>query len=236
MSVSRDTVAIDFLALDDAALVVQIRRGEREAFRHLMQRCNQRVYRVLRGVLDDESEIEDVMQEAYVKVFEKLDGFRGEASLATWVCRIALNEAFARLRRRRPSVDIETLDEGPFDMANVISFPRRGTDNDPLADTARQELHKVLEQAVSQLPPAFRSVFLLREVEGCSIEETADLLAIRGETVKTRLHRAKRLLRQMLQERAESVLGGTFPFMGRRCERVTDAVLLRLAERWTFDN
>jgi len=232
MSMETSRAAIDYAALDDQALVARVRCGDAEAFRQVMQRCNRRLYRVLRGALDDEAEIEDVMQEAYVKAFEGIDGFRGDASLATWIARIALNDAFERLRRRRPTVDLETLDLAPANAGHVIAFPLRSGEGDPAAAAAREELRRVLERAVSRLPPAFRSVFLLREVEGCSIEETAALLGIRGETVKTRLHRAKRLLQEELRERAEAALGGAFPFLGRRCERVTEAVLLRLAGRF----
>ena len=221
-------VARDYAALDDAALVACVRAGEREAFRQVMQRCNQRLYRVARGVLNDESEIEDVMQEAYLKAFEKIDGFRGESSLATWISRIAINEAIERLRRRHPTVDIDNVDEAAHDAECVTSLSLRAGGGDPAAAAARADLHRLLERAVATLPPAFRSVFLLRDVEGCSTEETAELLAIRSETVKTRLHRARHLLQDELRERAEAALGGTFPFLGRRCSRVTEAVLARL--------
>lgn len=235
MTVMRGGAAIDFAALDDSELVAQVRAGRAGAFRQVMQRCNQRMYRVVRGALDDEHEIEDVMQEAYVKAFEKIDGFRLEASLATWLCRIALNEAFERLRRRRPTVDFDTLDESVPEMGNVIAFPRHVDESDPAAAAAREEMRHILERAVAQLPPAFRSVFLLREVEGCSTEETAELLDLRIETVKTRLHRARRLLQEHLRERAEAALDSTFPFLGWRCGRLTETVLLRLAGRFASD-
>jgi len=228
VSEANTRLARDYAALDDAALVVCVRAGEREAFRQVMQRCNQRLYRVVRGVLDDEAEIEDVMQEAYLKVFEKIETFRGASSLATWISRIAINEAIQRLRRRHPTVDIDNLDNAASGAGSVVSLPLRAADGDPAAAVARDELHRLLERAVATLPPTFRSVFLLRDVEGCSTEETAELLAIRSETVKTRLHRARQLLQSELRERAEAALGGTFPFLGRRCSRVTDAVLARL--------
>lgn len=225
-------VARDYAALDDAALASCVRAGERGAFRQVMQRCNQRLYRVVRGVLNDEAEIEDVMQEAYLKAFEKIDGFRGDSSLPTWISRIAINQAIERQRRRRPTVDIETLDDPTNAAGGVISLSLRTSGADPAAAAAREELHRLLERAVATLPPAFRSVFLLRDVEGCSTEETAELLAIRAETVKTRLHRARRLLQCELRERAEAALGGTFPFLGRRCSRMADAVLERLGDRF----
>ncbi len=218
----------DYAALDDAALVACVRGGERDAFRQVMQRCNQRMFRVVRGVIRNEAEAEDVVQEAYVHGYEKLGSFRGEASLATWLTRIALNEAYGRLRRRRDSVDIDDIDRGA-PAAQLIAFPGRVLGDDPAEEAARAQLRRLLEQAVDELPEAFRLVYVLRDVEGCSVEETASALEIRPETVKTRLHRARRQLRAALASRVSAAQVEAFQFMGARCARMTDVVMARIA-------
>lgn len=221
--------ARDHAVLEDGALVALVQAGDREAFRQVMRRCNQRVYRVVRGVVDDDAEAEDVVQEAYVHAYANIGGFRGEASLATWLARIALNEAYGRLRRRRQTMDIQQFDAEANESARVLAFPNRFGGEDPAAAAAREQLRRLLEHAVDDLPEAFRIVFVLREIEGCTVEETAQTLGLRGETVKTRLHRARRLLRNALHDNVASALGDAFPFLGARCERMTEAVLLRLA-------
>lgn len=219
-------IARDYATLDDAALVACVLAGERAAFRTIMQRCNQRLYRVVRGVIRDEAEAEDVVQDAYVHAFEKLDGFRGESSLATWLCRIALNEAYGRLRRRHETVEIDHIDRLP---AQVIPFLGHVPADDPAEAATRAQLRGLLEQAVDALPEAFRLVYLLREVEGCSVAETAQVLALREETVKTRLHRARRLLRDALESRLRGANAVAFQFLGARCARITEAVMARIA-------
>ncbi len=228
MHLPADTDRIAYAELDDAALVALAQRGQRQAFRHLMQRCNQRLFRVARGVVNDDAEAEDIVQEAYANAFEKLATFRGEASLLTWMTRIVLNEAHGRLRRRRPSVDIDTIDPAKLDDSHVIQFPSRFGHEDPAASAARAQVRRLIEDAVDTLPEAFRIVFIMREIEGCSVEETATAIGIRAETVKTRLHRARRLLRAELHDSLAATLGDAFPFLGRRCERMTERMLERL--------
>jgi len=216
--------ALDTLNYADLAepdLVARARLGDRAAFRAIMQRCNQRLFRIARGVMRDEAEAEDVLQEAYARGFAAVADFRGEAGIATWLTRIVLNEAHRRLRARRPTVDLDELDE------RVVPFPGRA--EDPEADAARAQIRRMLEQAVDQLPEPFRLVFILREVEELSVEETAAHLGIRPETVKTRLHRARRRLREALDARLADVMVGAYPFLGARCARITEAVLRRLA-------
>ena len=219
----------DYAALDDAALVACVLAGERDAFRQIMQRCNQRMFRVVRGVIRNEAEAEDVVQEAYVHGYEKLASFRGEASLATWLTRIALNEAYGRLRRRRDSVDIDDIDLSASVAAQLIAFPGHVLGDDPAEEAARAQMRRLLEQAVDALPEAFRLVYLLRDVEGCSVEETALALELRPETVKTRLHRARRQLRDALANRLSMAQGEAFSFMGARCVRMTEVVMARIA-------
>lgn len=228
MNTTAANAARDYAALDDAALVACALAGERDAFRQIMQRCNQRMFRVVRGVIRNEAEAEDVVQEAYVHGYEKLASFRGEASLATWLTRIALNEAYGRLRRRRDSVDIDDIDLSASVAAQLIAFPGHVLSDDPAEEAARTQMRRLLEQAVDALPEAFRLVYLLRDVEGCSVEETALALALRPETVKTRLHRARRQLRDALANRLSMAQGEAFSFMGARCVRMTEAVMARI--------
>ena len=227
MEPANTTAASDYAGLDDAGLVACVLRGEREAFRHITQRCNQRLYRVVRGVVDNDAEAEDIVQEAYVHAFEKIDSFRGEASIATWLTRIALNEAYGRLRKRKQTVGVEHIDAAPM-PGKVVMFPNRFGSEDPAAAAAREQLRHMLEFAVDGLPEAFRIVFVLREIEGCTVDETATALDLRPETVKTRLHRARRLLRKALHENVSSALTDAFPFLGPRCQRMTESVMARI--------
>jgi RNA polymerase sigma-70 factor (ECF subfamily) len=213
----------------DTELVDLVRGGEGQAFRVIMQRYNQRLYRVARGIVRDEAEAEDVLQEAYVRAFAGLRDFRGDSGLATWLTRIVMNEAFGRMRRRRPTEDLEALDRAiEQGDSRVIMFPGIHASPSPEAAAARAEVRRLLEQAIDELPEGFRLVFVMRDVEELSIEETAANLEIRPETVKTRLHRARRLLRKSLDSKLATALKDTFPFQGARCARITDAVAARL--------
>lgn len=222
------TAHLDYDALGEAELVALAQAGHREAFRVIMQRCNQRLFRVAKAIVRNEFEAEDVVQEAYTRAFAALKDFRGEASILTWLTRITLNEARGRLRSRRNTVDLGEVDIAQSQGPHVISFPTNSESEPPEATAARMQIRHLLEEAVDALPPLFRVVFALREIEDCSIQETADFLDIRPETVKTRLHRARRLLRTALDEKIGAGMKGAFPFMGVRCRRMTDAVLRRL--------
>jgi RNA polymerase sigma-70 factor (ECF subfamily) len=223
-------LAVNFDALNDAELVAHARRGHREAFRQIMRRGNQRLFRVARGVLNDDAEAEDAVQEAYTLAFSRLDTFRGEASLLTWMTRIVLNECYGRLRRRRPTVGIEQIEAAQQrGDGRILMFPNRYGSEDPAADASRAQMRTLIERAIDALPEPFRVVFVMREIEECSIEETAATLDIRAETVKTRLHRARRLLRNALHDNLSAALNDAFPFLGPRCDRMTETVLARLS-------
>jgi len=222
--------ARDLDALDDAALVDLARDRDEMAVRALTRRYNRRLFRLARGVLRNDAEAEDVVQEAWVRAFTALDGFRGEAAFSTWLTRIALNEALGRLRRQRPTLDWETYGD-MASQAEIINFPVSAMVSDPERTMARSEIRDVLERSIDELPDAFRAVFIARIVEGMSVEETAELFALKPETVKTRLHRARLLLREALDRQLGPALTETFPFGGRRCERMTEAVLQRLRSR-----
>ncbi|HEX3887993.1 MAG TPA: RNA polymerase sigma factor [Phenylobacterium sp.] len=219
--------ALDYLGLPEPELVDYARAGDREAFRAIMTRCNQRLFRVARAVVRDEAEAEDVLQEAYTRAFAAIAGFRGEAGVATWLTRIVLNEAHGRLRRRKTTVELDEL-EAAQNGGQVLNFPNMTKSGDPEADAARAQIRRILEGAVDDLPEPFRLVFILREVEELSVEETAGHLGLKVETVKTRLHRARRRLREALDAQLADVMVGAYPFLGARCARITEAVLRRL--------
>jgi RNA polymerase sigma-70 factor (ECF subfamily) len=221
------STAVAYDQLDDARLIELARAGEEAAFRTITQRCNRRLYRVARGILGDDGEAEDVVQETYLRAFNRLDGFRGESRLTTWLTRIAINEALGRKRKRRPTVALDNVLDEQGEV-HVLVFPEARAGSNPEADASRSEVRRLLERAVDALPEPFRIVFVMREIEELSVEETASHLQIRPETIKTRLHRARALLRQALEKQLGSALQDTYAFDGERCGRMTQAVLRRL--------
>src|SRR3954464_14069166 len=211
----------------DAELIQRARSRDETAVRSIMQANNRRLYRIARGILRNDSEAEDVVQETYVRAFTHLESFRGDSSLATWLARIAMNEALGRLRRERPGVEWTSLPPGTLE-AQIIQFPNSGSSGDPEKTMAQREIQHVVEHAIDELPEPFRMVFITRVIEGMNVEETAAIPALKPETVKTRLHRARNLLRENVEKKIGPVVMEAFPFAGRRCERLTDAVLKRL--------
>src|SRR5205814_7045266 len=177
----------------DAELVRRALGREEAAVRAIMQANNRRLYRLARGILRNDGEAEDVVQETYVSAFTHLEQFRGDSSLSTWLSRIAMNEALGRLRRQRPGVEWSTLPQGALE-AQIIQFPLAASE-DPEKSMAQREIQHVVEHAIDELPEPFRLVFITRVIEGMNLEETAELLGLKPETVKTRLHRARAMLR-----------------------------------------
>jgi RNA polymerase sigma-70 factor (ECF subfamily) len=214
----------------DAELAGRLRRGDAAAFRILMQRHNQRLFRMARSILRDSADAEDAVQDAYVLAFTRIDQFRQAASLGTWLSRIVLNEAFRRLRQRKDMSGLDGHDDisGKAPIAQVIPFPGAQGQTTPEEDAARAEIRRVLEHAIDTLPDMFRVVFVLREIEQMSVEETAACLDIPVGTVKTRLHRAHYLLGRSLRQQLSPNLTGVFPFAGERCSRIIARVLERL--------
>ncbi|WP_181173059.1 RNA polymerase sigma factor [Mesorhizobium sp. B2-7-3] len=206
----------------DMQLVHRALTRDPDAFRAIIKVHNQRLYRIARGILRNDAEAEDVVQEAYVSAFASLAAFRGQSTLATWLSRIVINEALGRLRKRRRTVEMPADPE-----ARIIRFPLKSND-DPERTMAQRQILALVERATDSLPDIYRMVFVARVIEGLSMEETADLLGVRPETVKTRLHRARALLRKALDDEIGPVLLDAFPFAGRRCERLTQAVMGRL--------
>jgi RNA polymerase sigma-70 factor (ECF subfamily) len=212
--------------LDEAELLARLRARDADAFRTVMQRYNQRLYRIARSILRN-GEAEDAVQDAYVRAFSQLAEFRGDARFATWLTRIVINEALGRLRSRRRAaeLDLRAVSAGE---AEIIPFPGTSATDDPERALAQREILHLVQTITDGLPDAYRIVFVARVIEGLSVEETAEILTIAPETVKTRLHRARRLVREQLDKQIGPVLMDAFPFAGRRCERLTGEVMRRL--------
>lgn len=211
-------------AIPDEEIVQRVRSGDIALYEILMRRYNQRLYRVARSILRNDTDAEDVMQEAYVRAYEHLGDFMGEAKFSTWVTRIAIHEALGRIRKRSRMEDLEADANMDF---HVPSGRAVSVDN-PEREAYDRELKVVLERAIESLPPDYRSVFVLRIVEELSIAETAECLDLTIETVKTRLHRGRALLRKHLQYRAGIVAPETFTFHFSRCDRIAESVLRRI--------
>ena len=214
-----------FEAWTDEQVVERVLAGETALYEVIMRRYNQRLYRVVRAILRDDAETEDVMQDAYVRAYQHLIQFAGRASFSTWLTRIAVHEALARVRKQSR---IQQLDDPDFDgepaMNHVDASP------DPEQTTSEAELRQLLEEAVLALPEQYRVVVMLRDVEELSTSETAAALDITEENVKVRLHRGRALMRSDLFERVGKTAKETFSFMGVRCDRVVRRVFERLAE------
>lgn len=208
----------------DEQIVVRIRAGETALFEVLMRRYNQRLFRVARAILKDEAEAEDVMQQAYVSAYQHLPQFAARARFGTWLTRIAVNEALARLRRRGRLEEADAMPELDDKARDVLG----STTLNPEEQTLRRELRSVLESSFEAIPEIYRSVFMLRAVEGLSTAEAAECLGLSEDTVKTRLHRARGLLRHEVFERAGLAAAEIFPLHLSRCDRVVAAVFDRL--------
>jgi len=207
----------------DEEIVRRVVAGDSALFEVLMRRHNQRLYRVARAILRNDAEAEDVMQQAYVNAYVHLDQFADRARFSTWLTRIATYEALARLRRRGRFTEIEGMSESARD-GEVLAT--QGTN--PEREAYLGELRTTLEGSVDALPEAYRSVFVLRDVEGLSTAETAESLELSEDVVKTRLVRARAQLRRSIWERAGLASRDLFPFHAPRCNRVVAAVMAQL--------
>ena len=217
----------------DAELVARARRGDGLAFELVMRRHNRRLFRIARGLVWNDAEAEDVLQESYVRAYACLGHLADGQALAAWLARIVANEALGRRRNAARVISLEehrardrAEDDGESGTADTSEPISDQPDPERLA--ASGELRRLLEEAVDALPDEFRAVFVLREVEGLSTDETAACLAIRPETVKTRLHRARRLLQESLGQRLLPLSPLLFRFDGGRCDRIVVRVLARL--------
>ena len=215
-------------SLGDGELARLCALRDPDALRHVITANNQRLFRAAWSILRDRSEAEEAVQSAYLKAFANIGEFEGRSALSTWFTRIAINEALGRLRsNRRRQKNLE--DQGVSVLETYREMLMRGSEPvAPDAGLAREQLRQLLERAVAELPDAFRAVFVLRDVEGLSVEETAEALDILPATVKTRLLRARRKLREALAPDVHSALAGAFPFAGADCEAMTGRVMAKL--------
>ncbi len=211
--------------LSDEQVVQRVLAGDTACFEIIMRRYNQRLYRVSLSILHDDHEAEDVMQETYVRAYQHLRQFAGRAKFSTWLTRIGVHEALARVHRRGRFLELEPSADPKGDPMDA--FPATALGPEQLASTA--ELGRLLEQAIDALPEGYRSVFMLRDVEEMSTEETAECLEITVENVKTRLHRARAMLRRELYARAGATGPAAFSFMAVRCDRIVARVFERIA-------
>ncbi|MBA5800640.1 RNA polymerase sigma factor [Rhizobium changzhiense] len=215
--------------LSDADLVLLAKAGDEPAIRAIVQRHNQRLFRTARAIIRNDAEAEDVVQAAYIKAFTNLAAFRGKAQLSTWLTRITLNEALGRVRARKNTTGLEEIDmQTMAPGGEVLQFPSSLSATDPEAELSRSQARHLLENAVDDLPDDFRAVFVLRDVEGMSTDETASYLGIRPETAKTRLHRARKLMRQSIEKQLSGAFSALFPFDGARCAFMADRVIAAL--------
>jgi RNA polymerase sigma-70 factor (ECF subfamily) len=210
-------------------LVEAIAGAHHVAFEALMRRYNSKLFRVARAILKDDAEAEDVLQDAYVDAYRHIRDFKGGAQVSTWLTRIVVNQALMHLRRHKRDRVVESFGDHllaePDDSEG--NMPDEFTESPPSA-TLRAEIRRMLEHRIDELPMAFRTVFVMREVEDLTVQETAECLSIPAATVRSRLFRARALLREALARDIEGVMLDVFDFAGERCDRVIAGVLARL--------
>jgi RNA polymerase sigma-70 factor, ECF subfamily len=209
--------------LSDEQVVSRVLSGQTALFEVLMRRHNERIYRAARAILRDESEAEDVMQQAYVNAYSHLRQFDGRSKFATWLTRIAIHEALARVRRRGRYTNIDPDSSFTSESATPVTLAP-----DPERQAFARELGVLIESAIDRLPDGAREVFVLRQVEGMSTEEVAATLDVSEAVIKTRLSRARATLRRDLHKHAGIVESNAFRFLRPRCDRVVAAVLVRI--------
>jgi RNA polymerase sigma-70 factor, ECF subfamily len=216
--------------VSDGELVRRVAAHDHEAFRVLMKRHNQMLYRAARSILKNEAEAEDAVQEAYMQAYRAMGDFRGDSKVSTWLVRIVVNEAITRLNKHARRAEVIRLegDNPQQDQHSSEDSMNESLPEQPDRATLRAEMRKLLEARIDTLPEAFRSVFVLRAVEEMSVEETAAVLDLNEATVRTRFFRAKGLLREWLSRDIDLAHGDAFSFAGARCDRIVAAVMARL--------
>jgi RNA polymerase sigma-70 factor (ECF subfamily) len=215
----------------DRALVKRIAADDHAAFECLMRRHNSRLFRIARAILKEDADAEDAVQDGYLDAFRHIAEYRGDAQVTTWLTRIVINQALMRLRRHKRE-------------RAVVRFPTGGRDDErdppevvdrhaesPAAATFRAEIRAMVEGRIDELPAAFRTVFVMRDVEEMTVQETAECLGIPAATVRTRLFRARALLRDALAREIDSATLEVFGFAGERCDRIVARVLAALGPR-----
>ena len=220
--------------LPDVEIARRVAAGDEDAFRLLMRRYNQTLYRTARSILKDDAEAEDAVQEAYLLAYRAMERFRGDAKLSTWLVRIVVNAAIARSRKRNRSAEIIRLD-GDAEYANETGEVdmHKTAPEQPEHGALRGETRRLLEKKIDELPDAFRAVFVLRALEEMTVEETGAALGIPDATVRSRFFRARGLLREALAREIDFAFEDAFAFAGARCDRIVAGVLARLRDSQT---
>lgn len=218
------TVKSRFPELKDEEVVQRVLAGDTALFEIVMRRYNQRLYRLLKIILQNDSEAEDVLQDAYVRAYEHLYQFAGKAAFSTWLTRIALHEALARKRRRERVQELDALKDTKGDFMSIL----KSSAPDPEQETAQKQVHDLLDSSIQALPESYRIIVVLRDVEEMDVAETAGALGVSEAVVKTRLHRAHAMLRRELHAQARGRFADLYPFAGKRCDRIVKAVLDRI--------
>jgi RNA polymerase sigma-70 factor (ECF subfamily) len=217
-------------AVDDRAIADRVAHGDHRAFEALMRLHNGKLFRIARATLGDDADAEDALQDAYLDAYRHIGEFRGEAALGTWLSRIVINRSLMRLRsRRRHSNVLPMSGGGSSEERDGVEVEVEDTvAASPQEVTLRGEVRRLLESKIDELPVAFRTVFVLREIEDMTVQETADCLSIPAATVRTRLFRARALLREAIARDLDASIGEVFAFAGARCDRIVAAVLERV--------
>jgi RNA polymerase sigma-70 factor, ECF subfamily len=222
---SSNSAVLDYGALTDVDLARRCGLRDRGAIKHVISSNNQRLFRTAWSILKSRPDAEEAVQAAYLSAFSKIASFEGRSALSTWLTRIVVNEALGRRRaeeRRRRHLE----QEGVALLDNYREALMGGSNAEaPDVSLAREQIRKLLEQAVADLPDHFRTVFVLREIEGLTSEETAEVLELPVATVKTRLFRSRGRLQEALAPEVAAVLDGAFPFAGSDCAAMTARVL-----------
>jgi RNA polymerase sigma-70 factor (ECF subfamily) len=205
-------------------------RPDPSPFEALMRKYNSRLFRIARSILKDDAAAEDALQEAYVQAYRKMAAFRGDAEMGTWLSRIVINQALMQLRKQKREQIVIPFGSrrSDQDMPQFDVVDARAESPSDLA--LRREVRGIIERRIDELPLAFRAVFVMREIEEMTVLETAESLGIPERTVRTRLFRARALLREKLERDMDTARAGVFPFAGARCDRIVAAVLARIQQ------
>lgn len=218
----------DAETVEDSVLAERIALHDHAAFEVLMRRYNSTLFRVARAILKNTADAEDAVQEAYLAAYRGMERFEGTSKLSTWLTRIVINQALGRLRKHRKHDAVVQIASGPDPLATREPFVDQRPDESPDGLTFQAQMHGLLERKIDALPLIFRTVFIMREVEEMSVEETAECLCIPAATVRSRLHRARAQLRESLSLEMDSATERVFEFGGAHCKRIVACVLERL--------
>jgi RNA polymerase sigma-70 factor (ECF subfamily) len=217
------------VSVSDAELVPRIARADHAAFETLMRRHNGKLFRVARAILKEDGEAEDALQDAYLEAYRHIGDFRGDAQVGTWLTRIVVNQALMRLRKRkRDHVVVPFGDPNDEGHGNAEADVPDEKGESPTSATLRAEIRHIIERRIDELPDAFRTVFVMRDVEDMTVHETAECLSIPAATVRTRLFRARALLREALARDIDAGTVDVFGFAGERCDRIVAGVLAQI--------